>query len=67
LSVSDIDGDDNLGGSFFDPAGYAETAIPPAYLRLLQQLLNQRQIGAALHAAPLPPSTPATPAAVPSS
>lgn len=71
LAVAAVRGEDALGSSFLDPAGYAETVIPPAYLDRLQRLLNQPTIGPALRSAPPPPplpaSTPATTTAPPSS
>jgi hypothetical protein len=57
IAVSDTAGTDGLGGSFMDPAGHAENAVPAAYLQCLENLLNRPAIGPALHQAPAPAAT----------
>jgi hypothetical protein len=61
LAHSSIAGNDSLGGSFFDPAGHAEEAVPRAYNEKLEELLNNPSVQRAL--APTPPPAAAPPAA----
>lgn len=41
-------GDDDLGGDLMDPPGHAKDAVPPAFKRILESLLNDPQIVGAL-------------------
>jgi len=68
LGRAAINGNDNLGGSFWAPAGYAEDNVPVAYAQKLEQLLNDPAILRALAPAPSgpPPPQPAAPPAEPS-
>ena len=68
LGRAAINGNDNLGGSFWAPAGYAEDNVPPAYAQKLEQLLNDPAILRALAPAPSgpPPPQPAAPPTEPS-
>jgi hypothetical protein len=59
-----IGGNDTLGGSFMDPAGHAEEAVPRAFNHKLEQLLNDPSIVRAL-APPPPPAPPTPPPAAP--
>lgn len=58
LSVADANGkeiasktlqaDLNLGGSLINPPGFAKEAIPPAFRKVIEELLNSPEIAAAL-------------------
>lgn len=61
-----IGGNDNLGGSFMDPAGFAEEAVPRAYNQKLEELLSNPSVVRALQPAPAPAPPPAPPADAPS-
>lgn len=41
-------GEDNLGGSFWDPGSHAQQAVPEAWGKLLEALLNEAEVRAAL-------------------
>jgi len=65
-----IGGSDALGGSFMDPASHAEEAVPRAYNRKLEELLNNPSVVRALAPAPAsaaPPADAPSVAPVPSS
>jgi hypothetical protein len=67
LGRTAISGSDNLGGSFWAPAGFAEDNVPPAYAHKLEQLLNDPAVLRALAPAPpRPPLPPAPPPGAPS-
>lgn len=47
-----IQGQDNLGGDFFNPPGHAREAVPRAFKAKLEALLNDESIVRALRASP---------------
>jgi len=48
LAAATKQGNDDLGGNFMDPAGHAKDAVPPAAKAILEGLLNDPGIVAAL-------------------
>jgi hypothetical protein len=66
LARAAIGGNDNLGGSFMDPAGFAEEAVPRAYNQKLEELLSNPSVVRALKPAPAPAAPPAPPPDAPS-
>ena len=48
LAKSSVEGRDNLGGNFFDPAGHAKEAVPAALEKKLESLLNDSDVAKAL-------------------
>lgn len=48
IAESDISGRDNLGGSAFNPPRHARRAVPETFKRKLEELLNSREVAAAL-------------------
>ncbi|WP_313055867.1 hypothetical protein [Pseudomonas lopnurensis] len=44
-----ITGRDNLGGSAFNPPGHAKSAVPQAFKRKLEELLNSDQVAGVLN------------------
>ena len=60
MARAELAGDDDLGGSFMDPGGFAEEAVPKAYKRRLERLLNDPAIVRALSPPPPPPAPPPT-------
>jgi hypothetical protein len=62
IGISTVNGRDDLGGDFMNPPSHAKSAVPPAYQKKLEELLNHPAIARALQPS-LPPATPApTPA-----
>lgn len=49
IAESEISGRDNLGGSAFNPPGHARSAVPQAFKRKLEALLNSDQIARVLN------------------
>jgi hypothetical protein len=41
-------GDEDLGGSIMNPPGHAKDAVPPAFKKAMENLLNAPEITAAL-------------------
>jgi hypothetical protein len=55
LAASQVAGNDNLGGNFFDPSGHMADAVPAAAQTILERLLNDPAITRALQVdAPVP-------------
>jgi len=48
VAESAISGRDNLGGSMLNPPSHAKSAVPLAFRRKIEELLNSRQIAKAL-------------------
>lgn len=48
LAEKKLKGDDELGGSFMNPKGFAQEAVPQAYKKKLEELLNDPAIVNAL-------------------
>lgn len=48
LASQEKNGEDDLGGSFMNPPAHAKTAVPAAFKRLIEALLNDETILAAL-------------------
>jgi hypothetical protein len=59
LGVSRVAGARNLGSSFWDPPGHAESVVPGACRETIEQLLNSPTIVAALSVTAVPPPTTA--------
>lgn len=49
LAESRESGEKNVGGNCFDPATHAKEAVPKAFQELLEKLLNDAKVQAALH------------------
>jgi hypothetical protein len=49
LAESRVSGEKNVGGNCFDPASHAKEAVPKAFQELLEKLLNDASVQAALH------------------
>ena len=48
LALQERVGEDDLGGSFMNPPAHAKTAVPAAFKRIIESLLNDNAILAAL-------------------
>jgi hypothetical protein len=47
IAKVDMKGVDNLGGDFLNPPAHSRTAIPPAFKKKLEDLLNHPDVVAA--------------------
>ena len=48
LATASKKGEDDLGGNLMDPAGHAKDAVPPAFKKILEDLLNAPNVVTAL-------------------
>lgn len=49
VAENTVSGRDHIGGSAFNPPAHAKTAVPEALERMLERLLNSREISSALN------------------